>query len=515
MNNEPNAKSYAERDEKITTEITEKNVEEGKYFFNKEIKIIKITPIVETIGKNAFFICENLTELIFEEGSKLETIGEAAFYQCENLNIVKIPNSVKTIGEMAFNECKNLTQLIFEKGSKLETIGKDSFNGCKSLTKLIFEEGSKLETIDESAFSYCKNLNIVKIPNSVKTIGEKAFNGCESLTKLIFEEGSKLETIGKSAFYYCENLNIVKIPNSVKTIGEKAFCIKNLLKVEGIKDRTDIEIGKEAFNDYNFNKKIEIDDRIINTDVEEIVLKEINEDEMISGGFKPKGLWYSFGTQWLSLCKDETYGSGLEILKNNFKLTINECNILKIKNVKEFNDFERKYRYEYGYGIDWKKVYKAYDGIEIYNENNFQYLFDKKRNKWYDTWDIGSGCIWKNCKITTEKIVIEDEDIEKYGDIREEISKYKYDGKNQKRKKKSSSRKLSLRKRKSSSRKLSLRKRKSSSRKRKSSSRKRKSSSRIRKSSSRIRKSSSRKRKSSSRKRKSSSKKRKSSSKKR
>ena len=166
---------------------------------------------------------------------------------------------------------------------------------------------------------------------------------------------------------------------------------------------------------------------------------------MISGYHKPKGLWYSFGTQWLSLFKDDEMSAGLDIKKNNFKLIIvNECKILKIKNVKEFDEFEKTYKY--GYGIDWKKVYNNYDGIEIYNENNFQYLFDKKTNNWYKTWDIGSGCIWKNCKINAEKI--EDEDIPKYIGDREEN-----DG------------------RKSSSRK---RKSKSSSRKRKSSSKKRK-----------------------------------------
>ena len=366
-----------------------------------------------------------MTELIFEEGSKLETIGESAFVGCK-ISSVKIPNSVKIIGKQAFSQ-------------------------CEILTELIFEEGSQLETIDESAFDDCKILSSVKIPNSVKIIGKKAFYNCESLTKLIFEEGSQLETIDESAFCYCENLNIVKIPNSVKNIGKQAFFITNLLKVEGIKDKI---IGENAFKDYNFNKKIEIDDRIINTDDNEIVLKEIKEEEMISGNHKPKGLWYSFGTQWLSLCKDET-SVGLEIKENNFKINVN-CKILKIKNVKEFDDFEKTYGYGYGYGygIDWKKVYKNYDGIEIYNENNFQYLFDKKTSNWYKTWEIGSGCIWKNCKIEAERIEIKDEDIQKYiGDIREEISSY--DG-----------RKSSSRKRKSKS--------KSSSRKRKSSSKKRK-----------------------------------------
>ena len=148
------------------------------------------------------------------------------------------------------------------------TIGKEAFFYA-SLTELIFEEGSKLETIGESAFEGCSEISSVKIPNSVKIIGKQAFYNCESLTKLIFEEGSQLETIGESAFCYCENLNIVKIPNSVITIGKQAFFITNLLKVEGIKDKIDRIIGEKAFKDYNFNKKIEIDDRIINTDVNE------------------------------------------------------------------------------------------------------------------------------------------------------------------------------------------------------------------------------------------------------
>ena len=75
-------------------------------------------------------------------------IGENAFYGCENLSEITIPGSVKEIESRAFQK-------------------------CKSLQKVVLNEG--LETIRIWAFSECENLREIIIPASVKKI-EWAFD---------------------------------------------------------------------------------------------------------------------------------------------------------------------------------------------------------------------------------------------------------------------------------------------------------------------------------------------------
>ena len=126
----------------------------------------------------------------------------------------------------------------------------------------------------------------------------------------------------------------------------------------------------------------------------------INSDELSD---KPNGLWYSFGTQWLDWCEEQ---QPEWIMKNTFKLEIKYCNILKITNIEEFVNFEETYSFtvERYKSIKWHGVMIAYDGIEIYDKNNFKRLPVKTNNyHWYNTWDIGSGCIWKNCNVAAIK----------------------------------------------------------------------------------------------------------------
>ena len=51
--------------------------------------------------------------------NSVKTIGKYAFYDCENLSSVTIPNSVKTIGKWAFDECKNLTSVSVPKSCRV------------------------------------------------------------------------------------------------------------------------------------------------------------------------------------------------------------------------------------------------------------------------------------------------------------------------------------------------------------------------------------------------------------
>ena len=51
--------------------------------------------------------------------------------------------------------------------------------------------------------------------------------------------------------------------------------------------------------------------------------------------------------------------------------------------------------------IDWRKVAKKYDGIEI---NPMIYELRMMALSWYYGWDVASGCIWKPRKAKLIKI---------------------------------------------------------------------------------------------------------------
>jgi len=112
---------------------------------------------------------------------------------------------------------------------------------------------------------------------------------------------------------------------------------------------------------------------------------------------KPCGLWYSINNEWLKWCKSEMPSW---ITKFKFELNINTSNILIISNISELQSFCSEYKYKLNpfksldY-IEWARVSKNYDGIEIRNYDNLKY--DRNldyKNVWVYGWDISSGCIW-------------------------------------------------------------------------------------------------------------------------
>jgi len=109
---------------------------------------------------------------------------------------------------------------------------------------------------------------------------------------------------------------------------------------------------------------------------------------------KPIGLWYGIGSSWIDWVRNEM--PNLE-RDNLFLLDIDSSRIKTISNDEELLEFNDKYkwndssRYDLRL-IDWTKVAKDYDGIEI-----VPYLHKMRLERsvfWYYGWDVASGCIW-------------------------------------------------------------------------------------------------------------------------
>jgi len=135
---------------------------------------------------------------------------------------------------------------------------------------------------------------------------------------------------------------------------------------------------------------------------------------------KPKGLWYGFGNEWI----DWVRGNMPDWEGNHvYHIIFPESkNVLKIKSVHEIMEFTKGYLsdinkvggyspggigYAHAYGIkhmtmymDWPKVAKKYDGIEIY-----PYLHNVRHElMWYYGWDVASGCVWNLSNVELKEL---------------------------------------------------------------------------------------------------------------
>lgn len=214
-----------------------------------QVKGIEFPSNLEVIQNNAFYSCDSLFQIIFANDSKLTTIGKNAFFGCQELTEIQIPSTVTSIGDYAFFSCTNLQRVNFEKDSQLKVLKKYLFAFCKGLNTIvipksiteietsvfysctglndvIFEEGSKLTTIGSDMFRNCKSLKKYKdesfeIPENVTFIGDRAFQGCENISRI--DLPYKLTSLGEYVFSNCTGLGVINISNNINYIGEGAF----------------------------------------------------------------------------------------------------------------------------------------------------------------------------------------------------------------------------------------------------------------------------------------------------
>lgn len=154
---------------------------------------------------------------------------------------------------------------------------------------------------------------------------------------------------------------------------------------------------------HNIKDKINDTDRVV-MDKKEITSPKFPVEQKESS-YKPSGLWYALGEEWINWCKSEMPEWMGEYI---YKLDIDMSKVLHIKNSSQLKIFTNEYKneksyHEYGSDckINWKKVSENYNGIEI-----SPYLYDMRmKYMWYYGWDVASGCIWNENVIKTIKRV--------------------------------------------------------------------------------------------------------------
>ena len=167
---------------------------------------------VVCVWNNAFELCKNIEEIVFEEGCKY--IGEKAFDGCCNLKKVRLPKSLVEIGNWAFSFCGIMDIAI---PPNVKNIGDSAFAHNSKLKKVILPQGMKYISRGLFYFSHIEEINI---PESVMHIGTNAFSFTEIKSIVIPED---VVSVGDEVFKGMKYLEDVTIHSNVKTIGKDVF----------------------------------------------------------------------------------------------------------------------------------------------------------------------------------------------------------------------------------------------------------------------------------------------------
>lgn len=166
-------------------------------------------------------------------------------------------------------------------------------------------------------------------------------------------------------------------------------------KSKSKKPKSKKKINEVSDEQYDFISSNYPKSRIILSNDDEINFRSRKEDQRIT--YKPKGLWYGFGTSWADWVIHEM-PDWRKDYDSVFLLEINESSVLQMRTKKQLLEFTKKYSpkqyepYSEKNLIDWTQVVKDYDGIEI-----IPYVKSARmdeRTNWYYPWDVASGCIW-------------------------------------------------------------------------------------------------------------------------
>ena len=179
-------------------------------------------PNLNELGERSFSGCSNIEELDLSN-SKLTSIPEGAFAYCKNLKTIKLPSTITSIGDEAFYNCQSLTNIKGLDKCNLKSIGSAAFSNCKALENLDFSK-STFTDVPSKAFNGCSTLAKITLPNTLTTIGGYAFYACYSIPQLDLSN-TALTTLENYALYQMRETTKFSLPDSISSIGTHAFSV--------------------------------------------------------------------------------------------------------------------------------------------------------------------------------------------------------------------------------------------------------------------------------------------------
>lgn len=159
--------------------------------------------------------CDNLTELIVEEGNTDFCVVDGALMTAKKDNLLgylgglrnkeyTIPESVEGIAMGVFYNHKYIE--VINWNSKMEIIPIDAFLACSSLKKI--NNIDNVTGIADQAF-WATGIEELKLPSKLQRIGIRAFTDCKKLKSLELQQS--LMTIGDYAFVGCSQLKTITV----------------------------------------------------------------------------------------------------------------------------------------------------------------------------------------------------------------------------------------------------------------------------------------------------------------
>jgi hypothetical protein len=113
---------------------------------------------------------------------------------------------------------------------------------------------------------------------------------------------------------------------------------------------------------------------------------------------KPVGLWYGFGDSWSRYVADIPQLKGIM----TYEIDLGSSKIAKLKSKKDVENFTNEFPNDEvpSMFVDWTKVAKKYDGVQIKPYDRFW----GDRFMWVSGWDVESGCVWNLSKVKAKRI---------------------------------------------------------------------------------------------------------------
>ena len=179
-------------------------------------------PNLNELGERSFSGCSNIEELDLSN-SKLTNIPKGAFAYCKNLKTIKLPSTITSIGDEAFYNCQSLTNIEGLDKCNLKSIGSAAFSNCKALENLDFSQ-STFTDVPSKAFNGCSTLAKITLPDTLTTIGGYAFYACYSIPQLDLSN-TALTTLENYALYQMRETTKFSLPDSISSIGTHAFSV--------------------------------------------------------------------------------------------------------------------------------------------------------------------------------------------------------------------------------------------------------------------------------------------------
>ena len=222
-------------------------------------------PNLNELGERSFSGCSNIEELDLSN-SKLTNIPEGAFAYCKNLKTIKLPSTITSIGDEAFYNCQSLTNIEGLDKCNLKSIGSAAFSNCKALENLDFSQ-STFTNVPSKAFNGCSALAKITLPNTLTTIGGYAFYACYGIPQLDLSN-TALTTLENYALYQMRETTKFSLPDSISSIGTHAFSVSTsngavpTILPASLKDKVNY---KDAATSPWLNRKVMFTDENVKT----------------------------------------------------------------------------------------------------------------------------------------------------------------------------------------------------------------------------------------------------------